>query len=100
MRTPRWLTTARIGTALAVTGAMVAGTLAALPAGAATDTVTVTYRGVSVTVPASWPELWDWNRDILAAGLRGEGRVSQFAFAAAAERCAGSRRRCCRCRAC
>ena len=24
------------------------------------------------TVPATWPELWDWNRDILAAGLRGE----------------------------
>ena len=34
---------------------MVAGTLAALPAGAATDTTTVTYRGVSVTVPAGWP---------------------------------------------
>jgi Domain of unknown function (DUF1906) len=57
VRTPRWLTTARVGTALAVTGAMVAGTLAVPPAGAATDTATVTYRGVSVTVPAAWPVL-------------------------------------------
>jgi Domain of unknown function (DUF1906) len=55
VRTPRWLTTARAGTALAVTATMVAGTLAALPAGAATDTTTVTYRGVSVTVPSDWP---------------------------------------------
>ena len=55
MRTPRWLTSARTGTALAVTGAMVAGTLAALPAVATTNTVTVNYRGVSVTVPADWP---------------------------------------------
>jgi Domain of unknown function (DUF1906). len=36
---------------------MVAGTLAALPAGAATDTQTITYRGVSVTVPVDWPVL-------------------------------------------
>jgi hypothetical protein len=55
VRTPRWLTTARAGTALAVAGTMVAGTLAALPAGAATGTTTVTYRGVSVTVPTDWP---------------------------------------------
>jgi hypothetical protein len=43
--------------ALAVTGAMVAGTLAALPADATTDTATIIYRGVSVTVPAGWPVL-------------------------------------------
>jgi hypothetical protein len=36
---------------------MVGGTLAALPAGAATDTATITYRGVSVTVPNDWPVL-------------------------------------------
>lgn len=24
------------------------------------------------TVPAMWPEIWDWNREILAAGFRGE----------------------------
>ena len=57
MRTPRWLTSARAGTALALTGAMVAATIAALPAGAATALSTVTYRGVSVTVPSSWPVL-------------------------------------------
>jgi Domain of unknown function (DUF1906) len=55
MRTPFWLTSPRAATALAVTGAMLAAGLAALPAGAATDTATITYRGVSVTVPASWP---------------------------------------------
>jgi len=24
------------------------------------------------TVPGTWPEIWDWNRDVLAAGFRGE----------------------------
>jgi hypothetical protein len=57
VRRPRWLTSVRAGTALAVTGAMVAGALAALPAGAATDTATISYRGVSVTVPNDWPVL-------------------------------------------
>jgi len=42
---------------LAVIGAMVAATVAAVPAGAATDTQTITYRGVSVTVPDDWPVL-------------------------------------------
>ena len=27
------------------------------------------------TVPAVWPEIWDWNARILAAGLRGETQV-------------------------
>ena len=57
VRRPRSLTTVSSGIALAMAGAMVAGALAALPAGAATDTETITYRGVSVTVPASWPVL-------------------------------------------
>lgn len=26
------------------------------------------------TVPAIWPEIWDWNRDMLSAGFRGELR--------------------------
>ncbi len=26
------------------------------------------------TVPGTWPEIWDWNRAILAAGFRGETR--------------------------
>jgi Domain of unknown function (DUF1906) len=55
VQTPRTFTTGRVVTALAVTGAMVTGSLAALPANAATDSTTVTYRGVTVTVPASWP---------------------------------------------
>lgn len=29
---------------------------------------------LGATVPAAWPEIWDWNRDILAAGFRGEVR--------------------------
>src|SRR4051794_11854608 len=34
---------------------MLAATLAAVPAGAASSTTTVNYRGVSVTVPSDWP---------------------------------------------
>ena len=57
VRRPRWLTSVRVGMSLAVIGAMVAATVAAVPAGAATDTETITYRGVSVTVPDDWPVL-------------------------------------------
>src|SRR6185369_12320367 len=55
LRMPRWLTSARAVTALAVTGAMLAATLAAVPAEAASSTTTVTYRGVTVAVPSDWP---------------------------------------------
>ncbi|BBK30804.1 PAS domain S-box-containing protein [Stella humosa] len=29
------------------------------------------------TVPAIWPEIWDWNRQMLAAGFRGEARTAR-----------------------
>jgi PAS domain S-box-containing protein len=31
-------------------------------------------RAFGGTVPGIWPEIWDWNREVLAAGLRGEQR--------------------------
>jgi hypothetical protein len=57
VQTPRNRTMIRVVTAVAVTGALVAASVAGMPANAATDTTTVTYRGVTVTVPADWPVL-------------------------------------------
>ena len=34
-------------------------------------------RALGGTVPGIWPEIWDWNREVLAAGFRGETRAAR-----------------------